>query len=103
LVNSPSHLGRVFVSAPLVRHVLFASFDLQYVGPRSTLTNSPLASYALSNFTLLSRSLGEKWDISASVYNIFNRKYGDPGRPEDLQDVIVQDGRTFRLKAGYTF
>ena len=101
--NSPSHLGRAFVSAPLIRHVLFASFDLQYVGSRRTLANSPLESYALSNFTLLSRSLGEKWDISASIYNIFNRKYADPGRPEHLQDFLPQDGRTFRLKAGYSF
>ncbi|MBZ5676271.1 MAG: TonB-dependent receptor [Acidobacteriia bacterium] len=102
-VNSPSHLGRAFISAPLIRHALFASFDLQYVSSRKSLANSPLASYALSNFTLLSRSLGEKWDISASIYNIFNRQYGDPGRPENLQDVILQDGRTFRLKVGYSF
>src|SRR6185369_4601926 len=73
-VNSPSHLGRAFVSAPLIRHALFASFDLQYLSSRRTLANQRAASYAVSNLTVLSRSLGEKWGISASIYNIFDRK-----------------------------
>jgi outer membrane receptor for ferrienterochelin and colicins len=102
-VNSPSQLGRAFVSAPLIRHALFATFDLQYVGSRRTLTNSPLASYSVSNFTILSRSLGGKWDVSASIYNLLDRKYGDPGGQEHLQDVLQQDGRTLRMKVGYSF
>jgi iron complex outermembrane receptor protein len=102
-VNSPAHLGRAFVSTPLIRHELFASFDLQYVGSRQTLTDQRVAAYVVSNLTVLSRSLGEKWDVSASIYNLFDRQYGDPGRPEHLQDVLLQDGRTFRVKAGYTF
>jgi iron complex outermembrane receptor protein len=102
-VNSPSHLGRAFVSAPLIRHALFASFDLQYLSSRRTLANQRAASYAVSNLTVLSRSLGEKWGISASIYNIFDRKYGDPGGSEHLEDILLQDGRTFRIKIGYSF
>src|SRR6185295_9146491 len=103
IINSPAHLGRAFVSAPLIRHALFASFDLQYVSSRRTLTDQRAASYAVSNLTILSRGLGNNWDVSASIYNILDRKYGDPGAVEHRQDILQQDGRTFRVKAGYSF
>jgi len=102
-INSPSHLGRAFASVPLVRHVLFASFDLQYVSSRKTLADHQVASYVLSNLTILSRSLGENWSFSASIYNLFDRKYGDPGGSEHRQDILPQDGRTFRVKLEYSF
>ena len=102
-VNSPSHLGRAFLSAPLIRRLLFASFDLQYVSSRRTLADHQVASYAISNLTILSRSFWEKWEVSASFYNLFDRKYGDPGGSEHPQDVLQQDGRKFRMKVGYSF
>ena len=48
--------------------------------------------------TLLGHALGKHLDLSASVYNLFDKKYFDPGRPEDVQDAIQQDGRNFRIK-----
>jgi iron complex outermembrane receptor protein len=102
-INSPAHLGRAFLSAPLIRHALFASFDLQYVSSRRTLAGQRVAAYAVSNLTILSRSLGNNWDVSASIYNILDRRYGDPGAIEHRQDILQQDGRQFRVKAGYTF
>jgi len=102
-INSPSHLGRAFFSAPLIRHALFASIDLQYVSSRRTLAGQRAAAYAVSNLTILSRRVGNNWDVSASIYNILNRKYGDPGGIEHRQDILQQDGRQFRVKAGYTF
>ena len=40
-------------------------------------------------------------EVSASVYNLFNKKYGDPGSPEHVQDLLMQDGRNYRLKVAY--
>jgi iron complex outermembrane receptor protein len=57
----------------------------------------------LPNFTLFSQPLKQHFRISASLYNAFNSRYGDPGAQEHLQDVIWQDGRTFRLKVTYSF
>jgi iron complex outermembrane receptor protein len=37
-------------------------------------------------------------DVSASVYNLFDTKYFNPGRPEDPEDAIQQNGRNFRIK-----
>jgi iron complex outermembrane receptor protein len=47
---------------------------------------------------MLGHTLGKHLDLSASVYNVFNKKYFDAGRPEDPEDTIQQDGRNFRVK-----
>lgn len=36
-------------------------------------------------------------------FNLFDKKYGDPGAPQHLQDVIEQDGRNFRLGVSWGF
>jgi outer membrane receptor protein involved in Fe transport len=36
--------------------------------------------------------------LSTSIYNVFDKKYFDPGRPEDPENAIQQDGRNFRVK-----
>jgi hypothetical protein len=36
--------------------------------------------------------------VAASIYNILDKTYFDPGRPEDPEDAIQQDGRSFRIK-----
>ena len=41
-------------------------------------------------------------DLSAAVYNLFDREYSDPVS-NHLQDAIPQDGRSFRLKVRYEF
>jgi len=55
------------------------------------------------NFTLFARNISKRWDISASLYNAFNRKYTDPSGNGLVEDTIVQDGRSFRIKVGYKF
>jgi len=42
-------------------------------------------------------------DLSASVYNLFDKSYQDPASLDHLQDSLVQDGRTFRVTARYRF
>jgi len=42
-------------------------------------------------------------DLSTGFYNILNKKYFDPGRPEDVQDAIQQDGRNLRVKLTWRF
>jgi len=103
LTNSPKHLGQASLSLPLVKQKLFASMNLPYVSRRRTLSGNYTGAYAVPNFTLFSRGLLKGLEISASVYNVFNHKYGDPGGQEHLQDIIFQDGRNFRVKVGYNF
>jgi outer membrane receptor protein involved in Fe transport len=43
--------------------------------------------------------------MRAGVYNIFNRKYDDPGGTEHQPalDALRQNGRNFRFKITYAF
>jgi len=98
LSNSPNHLAKLNLSGPLLPKRLFGSFDAQYMSPRLTLAGNSVSGFALFNVTLLGHTLGQHLDLSTSVYNLFNKKYYDPGRPEDPEDVIQQNGRNFRVK-----
>ncbi len=101
--NSPKHLGVLRLSAPLARRKLFASFDLQYMSKRRTLSGAFANAHAVPNFTILSQDLLKGWELSASMYNLFSKRYGDPAGIGFVQDIIEQDGRSFRLKAAYHF
>jgi outer membrane receptor for ferrienterochelin and colicins len=101
--NVPKHLGGFKLSVPLLGKKLFASADVNYVSGRRTLAGNYVPGYFLPNFTLFSQNRKQHWKISASIYNAFNSVYGDPGAPEHRQNIIWQDGRTFRLKATYSF
>jgi iron complex outermembrane receptor protein len=72
--------------------------DAQYTSPRLTLAGNTVSGYGVVNVTLLGHALGKHLDLSGSVYNLFDKKHFDPGRPEDVEDSIEQDGRTFRIK-----
>ena len=98
LPNSPTQLGKLNLSVPIVHQWLFASLDAQYTSPVQTLAANTVSGFSVFNVTLLGHTLGKHLDVSASVYNILNKKYFDPGRPEDPEDAIQQDGRNFRIK-----
>jgi outer membrane receptor for ferrienterochelin and colicins len=98
LPNSPEHLAKVNLSVPVWRERLFASVDAQYTSTVQTLAGNTLGGFPVFNATLYGHTLGKHLDISGSVYNLFDKRYSDPARPEDPEDSILQDGTTFRLK-----
>jgi len=98
LSNSPQHLAKLNAIVPVVQWRLFASLDTQYTSPRQTLAGNTVSGFSVFNVTLLGHTLGKHLDLSTSIYNIFDKKYFDPGRPEDPEDAIQQDGRNFRIK-----
>ena len=42
-------------------------------------------------------------DLSASVYNLLDKRYSDPSSPFHQQASIEQNGRSFRVKLTYRF
>ncbi|MCM3874078.1 MAG: TonB-dependent receptor [Pyrinomonadaceae bacterium] len=103
LTNSPRHLGKLNVIAPLFKRRVFAGFELQYTSQRRTLVGLDTPAFVLSNLTLFGPKLAKGLDASFGVYNLFNQKYGDPGGEEHRQNAIEQDGRTVRVKLTYHF
>ncbi|OGA47465.1 MAG: hypothetical protein A3F74_16290 [Betaproteobacteria bacterium RIFCSPLOWO2_12_FULL_62_58] len=105
LSNSPKHLAKLNYSTPVFHDKLRAAVELQYTGRRIT-TFGETGGFLTANLTLLSERLAPGLELSASVYNLFDRKYADPvafdvGVP--TRDVIQQDGRNFRFKLTYRF
>lgn len=98
LDNSPKHLAKINLSLPLWRQKLSASTNAQYTSTRGTLAGGEIGGFGVINATLVAHTFDKHMELSASVYNLFDKNYFDPGRPEDIQDRIQQDGRTFRLK-----
>ena len=103
LVNSPRHLAMFNGSMPLWGDRLRTGLELQYTGSRHTLAGGTANSHLLTNLTLLSEKLAKNLALSASIYNLFDKHYSDPGGREHIQDLIAQDGRSYRLKLNYHF
>ena len=102
LVNAPRHLAKFNWTAPIPRIGWRAGTEAQYVGPRKTL-RAETGGYWLANLTMSALRLAPGLELSASVYNLFDRRYADPGAEEHMQDVIGQNGRTYRIKLSYAF
>jgi outer membrane receptor for ferrienterochelin and colicins len=102
-VNSPVHLAKFNLVVPILRDKLFSGLDLQYTSSRKTLAGPSVGGYMLANFTLFSREIIKGIDVSASVYNLFDKKYADPAAPEHVQSSIVQNGINYRLKMTWRF
>ena len=111
--DSPNHLLKFNLSVPLVKDKLFAGLEIHYTSNRRSLhspTDQPItvqgedvADFGIVNLTLFSQNLVKNLDFSASVYNLLDRKYGDPASRFHQQDIIGRDGRSFRLKLTYRF
>lgn len=103
LTNSPKHLAKLNCDVPLIRKKLFIGLEEQYTSKRKTLDGDYADDFFVTNLTLFSRNLRKGLELSGSVYNLLNKKYDDPGSLEHAQDLIEQDGRTFRIKISYSF
>ena len=98
LSNSPRHLAKLNLRAPLFGGRMIPGLTFLYTSRRKTLGEEYAGGFLLPSFTLSSGKFLKNFDASVSVYNFTNRIYGDPGAEEHLQPIIFQNGRTVRAK-----
>jgi iron complex outermembrane receptor protein len=104
LVNSPRHLAKLNLSLPVWGDRLRAGVELNYASSRKTPAGGSVGGRTLANLTLFSERLAPGLELSASVYNLFDKRHADPGGEEHAPiDAIQQDGRSYRLKLNYRF
>jgi outer membrane receptor protein involved in Fe transport len=103
LSNSPRHMLKASLSLPLLRQGLWASFDAQYLSSRLTLSGADTPGFVLVNATVFAKRLRGGLEASASIHNLFDERYSDPGSEEHRQDAIRQDGRSFAVSLGFRF
>lgn len=101
LPNSPISLTKLNLSLPFWQRKATAGLEAQYVGRRLTQTAS-VPGIWLANVNLYSEKILNKTLLSLSMFNVFNRRYGDPASVEHVQETIPQVGRTLLLKLTYT-
>jgi outer membrane receptor for ferrienterochelin and colicins len=101
LTNSPKQLAKLNFSLPLVQSRLFISSDAQYISPVTTVAQTRLGGYFITNFNFFTRKLTDRFDISAGLYNAFNKRYAESGTIDTAETSIVQDGRSFRITLTY--
>jgi len=99
-LEAPAKLN---LSLPLYRDKVFASFDLEYKSSARTLLGRRASDYVVGNFTIFAHELVKNLELSGTIYNLWDARYGHPGAEDHLQDVIQQDGRSFRIKLTYKF
>jgi outer membrane receptor for ferrienterochelin and colicins len=111
LPDSPRHLVKLDIDAPLFRDKIFAGLEVQYTSGSqtvytdlsgSTLPGGESPGYTVINFTLFSQNIVKNLSVSASIYNLLGTYY-EPSSNFHLQNEIEQNGRTFRVKLTYLF
>ena len=115
LPDSPEHLLKLNVSVPIYQDKIFPGLEVQYTSSRQslhtvnvngepvTVAGDTAAGYPIVNFTIFSRELVPHLEASVSIYNLFDQHYSDPASHFHAQDLIAQDGRSFRFKLTYRF
>jgi iron complex outermembrane receptor protein len=96
LPNSPRHMGKTRVSAPLFGPGSSLAVEILAIGRRQAISGNYANAAATANVTLL-KPLGRSLELVGTVRNLFNVEYAVPASQEHVQDTIPQNGRTFRV------
>jgi len=103
LSNSPEHLAKFNLTAPLWPEKVFANFEILGMSDRTTVQGNGVGSPWLANFTIFSREILSGVELSAGIYNLFDKKYSDPVGSDFAETSVQQNGRSFRVKLTYRF
>lgn len=99
LQNMPHSQAGFNGTAPLGRWG-FASLESIYVSAMTDGQGTRVPTYLLPDGTLSSRPL-HGWQIASSCYDFSNRRWFSPAGPNDPEDQIPMDGRTWRVSLSY--
>ncbi len=101
--NSPRRMAKLNAVIPFFGERISAGVEAQYMSSLKTIAGTRTSGATVVNVTLFSAALAKDFTFSASIYNVFAQEYAYPGSTGHIQNLIPQDGRTFRVKVGYKF
>ena len=111
LPNSPRHMAKARVSLPGPFARSFVSVEAQYLSSRATFPRPDagdglyvgrVGAAATANVTLV-QPLGQAWELTGGIRNLFDTKYSDPVSEQHAQEAIEQNGRTARIGLTWKF
>lgn len=97
--NMPHSQVKFLGAAPLGRWG-FASLEAIDVSAMTDGQGTRVPSYLLPDLTLSSRPL-HGWQLASSCYDASGRRWFSPAGPNDPEDQIPMEGRTWRLRVSY--
>ena len=103
LSNSPQHVGKLQLTVPVWPGKVFAGVELLALSSRETAYGNRVPGQVLAHLTLFSHAIAKNLEVSASLYNLFDKRYHDPAAPDFAQELQPRDGRTFRVKLTWRF
>ena len=109
LTDSPTRLAKLNFQMPLWGDAARAGIEAQFSSALNSVNGDRVPGYGVINLTLGSRRLWRGVEVSASIYDLLNRRRVDPPSEEHVDSLgrplrgIEQDGRTLRLRLSYTF
>lgn len=101
LSNSPRHLGTLQLRGTLLDDRLSVGTEIRHMSDRLSLGGGVAGAHTLANLTLSTRLSNDGLRLSLGLYNLLDERYADPASEEHEQDLIRQDGRSWRLKLTY--
>jgi iron complex outermembrane receptor protein len=99
LGNMPHSQAKFNGSTPVGRWG-FASLEGIYVSAMTDIQGTRVRPYLLPDATFSSRSM-HGWQVDSSCYDFSNRRWFSPGGPNDPEDQIPMEGRTWRFRLSY--
>lgn len=100
LANLPIGEAKLNGSMPVSR-VGFAALELIHINAMTDYRGTRVPPYLLPSLTFSTKPLWGGWEFSSSLYDALNRRWYSPMGPNDPEDQIQQDGRSFRFKITY--
>ena len=102
--NSPHHLAKFNLSAPLFHRSIRAGLEVQAVSHRVSALNTKASGYAVTNFTVSAQQILPNLDAALTVRNLFDKHYSHIAPDYNTPiSVIAQDGRNLWLQLTYGF
>lgn len=108
---SPAHLVKANLAGPVYPRLILAGLEVQAMSKRTFRRldsggneyETRAGGHVVTNLTLSSREIIPGLELSASIYNLLDRRFNDPSTPDHRQELILQDGRLFRFQLTYSF
>ncbi len=97
LTNSPLHILNFGLSYPLF-NIVNTSIEGNYESGRRTIYDTFTSDFFTMNLNFATRQLLDRFKVSFTVKNLFDKEYYYPGGFEHIQNAIRQNGRMFYFK-----
>ncbi len=96
--NSPMKMFKANIGLPIASNWT-SGLEVQGMSNRQTASGAAsVSAFTIANLTLGYHSPDNKWLMTGSIYNLFDRQYSDPISLSVTSNSLAQDGRLFRLK-----